>query len=89
MNVGIQELTALRTITPAEFETAKQTFKGHLSRHYTSNWRRLEDRTKSLFYLGRTFEDYSAQIDSITLEQVQAAVTAALKTPLTFVVKGG
>lgn len=44
---------------------------------------------KSLYYIGKTNEHFAQQVDNITLAQVQEAVAAALKTPLTFVAQGG
>lgn len=82
-------MNGLRTITPAELQLAKQALKGVLSRYYSNDSRRLEDRTKSLFYLGSTAEDYLARIDAVTLEQVQKAVADTLSSPLTFVARGG
>ena len=87
--MAARELSALRTVTPAEVELAKQTLKGKLTRNNTATWRRLEERTKSLYYLGATNEHINSQIDALTPAQVQAAVDAALKTPLTFVTRGG
>ena len=49
----------------------------------------MEERTKSLYYLGQTNEHLSSQIDALTLAEVQGAVEAALKSPLTFVTRGG
>lgn len=82
-------MIALRNITPAELELAKQTLKGRLNRNSDSAWRRLEERVKSLYYLGETNENLSSRIDALTLAEVQAAVEATLKTPLTFVTRGG
>ena len=85
----MRELAGLRSVTPAELELAKQSLKGRLSRNNVSTWRRLEERTKAAYYLGRTNEHVAAEIDSLTVDQVQAAVEGALKTPLTFVSRGG
>lgn len=68
---------------------AKSTLKGRLNRSNTSSWKRLEERTKSLYYLGQTNEHLTSQIDALTLAEVQGAVEAALKSPLTFVTRGG
>jgi predicted Zn-dependent peptidase len=87
--VAAHELSSLRSVTAAEVELAKQTLKGRLNRSNSSTWRRLEERTKSLYYLGSTNEHVASQIDALTVEQVQSAVSAALKTPLTFVTRGG
>jgi predicted Zn-dependent peptidase len=79
----------LRNITGAELEIAKNTLKGKLSRNNSSTWRRLEERTKSLYYIGQTNEHIGSQIDGLTVSQVQEAVEASLRTPLTFVTRGG
>lgn len=70
-------------------ELAKQTLKGRINRNNTSTWRRLEERSKSLYYLGATNEQIASQIDALTVAQVQAAVETALRSPLTFVTRGG
>lgn len=70
-------------------ELAKQTLKGRLNRNNVSTWRRLEERTKSLYYLGQTNENLNAQIEALTAGEVQAAVEKALKTALTLVARGG
>lgn len=68
---------------------AKSTLKGRLNRSNTSSWKRLEERTKSLYYLGQTNENLTSQIDALTLGEVQSAVETTLKSPLTFVTRGG
>lgn len=70
-------------------ELAKQTLKGRINRNNNSSWRRLEERSKSLYYLGATNEQIASQIDALTVAQVQAAVETALRSPLTFVTRGG
>jgi len=87
--VAAHELSSLRNITGAEVELAKQTLKGKINRNNVATARRLEERTKSLYYIGATNENISSQIDALTVAQVQSAVDAALKTPLTFVTRGG
>ena len=89
MNVAAHELSALRTVSPADLELAKQSLKGKLNRTYTSTAKRLEDRVKSLYYTGATNEHISSQIEAVTVAQVQEAVEKALKTPLTVVARGG
>jgi len=79
----------LRNISGAEIEIAKQTLKGRLNRNNIISWKRLEERTKSLYYLGQTNENVASQIDAITVAQVQEAISKAIKTPLTFVARGG
>ncbi len=87
--MAAHELSSLRNITGAEVELAKQTLKGKINRNNVATARRLEERTKSLYYIGATNENISSQIDALTVAQVQSAVDAALKTPLTFVTRGG
>lgn len=45
--------------------------------------------TKALYYLNETGVDQVKKIDSVTASSVQAAVSKALKSRLTFVVEGG
>ena len=68
---------------------AKQSLKGKLNRATSCSAKRLEERTKSLYYLGRTNENLGSEIEGVTLEQVQAAVGKTLGTPLTLVARGG
>ncbi len=89
MDVAAKELSELRNISNAELEIAKNTLKGKLSRHNSSTVKRLEERTKSLYYTGKTNEHIGSQIDGVTVAEVQAAVALALKSPLTFVSRGG
>jgi hypothetical protein len=67
---------------------AKQALKGRLNRELASVGKRLEERTKALYYLGKTNESLS-EIDNISASQVQEAVSNALRTPLTLVARGG
>lgn len=69
--MAAKELSQLRNITPAEFELAKQTLKGKISRASISAVRRLEERTKSLYYLSQTNDNIESQIDALTVAQVQ------------------
>jgi len=66
LDVAAKELSGLRNITGAEVEIAKQTLKGRLNRSNIVSWKRLEERTKSLYYLGQTNENVASQIDAIT-----------------------
>ena len=68
---------------------AKQALTGRISRSYASTAKRLEERTKSLYYTGRTNEDLNERIRSVSASQVQEAVSNALRSPLTLVCKGG
>lgn len=70
-------------------ELAKQTLKGKINRNNTNTSKRLEERAKSLYYVGNTNENLTTQIDSATLEEVQQAVNLALKSNLTYVSRGG
>ena len=83
------ELAGIKGSSAAEIELAKQTLKGKVKRQNSETWRRLEDRTKSLYYLGRTNEDFSSQVDAVSADQVLAAIDSALKSPLTFLAQGG
>lgn len=89
VEIAAAELSGLRSASASEVQLAKQTLKGRLNRDWASTWRRLEDRTKSLYYNGSTNENISNSIDAVTPEQVQAAIENALRTPLTFVAHGG
>lgn len=60
-----------------------------MNRHNNNAAHRLEERTKSLFYTGATLDNFSTLVDAITINQVQEAVTKALKSKLTFVAQGG
>ena len=87
--MGARELAGLRNFSGADLELAKQTLKGRLNRSNVNSWKRLEERTKSLYYLGQPNENLNSQIDALTVAQVQEAVEKAFKTPLTFVARGG
>ena len=89
MNVGAKVLSELRNVSENDVAIAKSILKARLGKVYTSDWRRLEDRTKSLFYTGKVNEDYIQQIDGITASDVEKAVSKALRTPLTLVAQGG
>ena len=89
LDVAVNELNGLRNVTSAEVELAKKSLRGKINRDLDNNWRRLEDRTKAAYYLGRPNENLATQVDSVTDAQVQAVVEAALRTPLTFVAQGG
>ncbi len=89
LDVAAKELSGLRNISGADLELAKQTLKGRLNRANVSSWKRLEERTKSLYYLNQTNENLNSQIDALTAAQVVEAVEKAFKTPLTFVARGG
>ena len=54
MNAAANELSELRNASSSEVDAAKLALKGNLLRYYTKNYRRLEDRAKSLYYLGDT-----------------------------------
>lgn len=87
--MAAKELSGLRTVSAADLELAKQSLKGKINRASTSSAKRLEERVKSLYYLGATNEHLASQIDTVTAEQVQAAVAHALKSQLTLVARGG
>ena len=82
-------MSELRNASESDVAAAKAILKARLGKVYTCDWRRLEDRTKSLFYNGKVNEDYIQQIDAITASDVQNAVAKALRSPLTFVAQGG
>lgn len=73
----------------ADVELAKQSLKGRLNRTYSCANKRLEDRTKALYYTGQTNENISSEIDAVSASQVQEAVASALRSKLTFVTRGG
>lgn len=82
-------MNALKTVSEAEVELAKAVLKARLGNHLSCNWKRLEERTKSLYYRGNTGENYAAEIDAITAADVNNAVSKALGSPLTLVAQGG
>lgn len=79
----------MKNITAAEVELAKQSLKAKVALEHTSSWKRLEDRIKSLVYTGSAQTDFGSAIDSVSVSDVQNAVTQTLKTPLTLVAQGG
>jgi predicted Zn-dependent peptidase len=79
----------LKNVTAAEVELAKQSLKARVTLEHTSSWRRLEDRIKSVVYTGNAQTEFISAIDSVSVSDIQNAVTQALKTPLTFVAQGG
>lgn len=79
----------MKNITAAEVELAKQSLKARVAIEHSSSWRRLEDRIKSLVYTGSAQTEFGSAIDSVSVTDVQNAVSQALKTPLTFVAQGG
>lgn len=89
LNVAANTIVGLKDISVADVELAKQSLKARFNLNNACTARRLEDRTKALYYLGRTNENVSSEIDGVTLEQVQAAVSKSLRSPLTFVARGG
>eukprot|EP00919_Chromeraceae_sp_WS-2016_P046121 GHVR01109655.1.p1 GENE.GHVR01109655.1~~GHVR01109655.1.p1 ORF type:complete len:113 (-),score=4.09 GHVR01109655.1:1354-1692(-) len=52
LDVAAKEMSGLRDISNKDLELAKQSLKGRFSKVYTSDWRRIEDRSKALFYTG-------------------------------------
>lgn len=89
LDVAVTELNGLRSASTAEVELAKKSLRARLNRDFDNSSKRLEDRTKSLYYLNRPNEDLLAQVESVSEDQVRSAVEAALKTPLTLVAQGG
>jgi predicted Zn-dependent peptidase len=89
LDVAARELAGLRNISEADLQLAKQSLKGRINRNNLSTAKRLEWKTKTLYYLGQTNENLASQIDGVTLAQVQEAVANSLKTPLTYVSRGG
>lgn len=79
----------MKNVTAAEVELAKQSLKARVTLEHSSSWRRLEDRIKSLVYTGSAQTDFGSAIDSVSVTDIQNAVSQALKTPLTFVAQGG
>lgn len=79
----------MKNVTAAEVELAKQSLKARVTLEHTSSWRRLEDRIKSVVYTGNAQTEFISAIDSVSVSDIQNAVTQALKTPLTFVAQGG
>ena len=63
--------------------------KARLAKEFTCSWKRLEERTKSVYYAGNAGENYRSQIDSVSASDVNNAVSQALGTPLTLVGHGG
>ena len=68
---------------------AKETLKARIALEHTTSWRRLEDRTKAVFYNGASQANFTEGIDKVSAADVQNAVSQALKTPLTLVAQGG
>lgn len=89
VSVAANELSQLKNVTAAEVELAKQSLKARVNLEHSSSWRRLEDRIKSLVYTGSAQADFVSAIDSVSVTDIQNAVSEALKTPLTFVAQGG
>jgi predicted Zn-dependent peptidase len=89
VHIAARELATLRDASSADIELAKQALKGRINRSFASTARRLEERTKSLYYLGSTNEDISSQIDNVSASQVAEAITNSLRSKLTFVARGG
>jgi predicted Zn-dependent peptidase len=83
------ELSELRNASSADVDAAKNALKGTYMRYYTKDHRRLEDRTKSLYYLGDTRENYSQAIDSVSHSEVIEAVNRALSSKVTILAQGG
>jgi len=52
-------------------------------------WRRLEDRTKGVYYTGEPQDNLSQIIDNTSSSEIQDAVNRALSSPLTLVAQGG
>lgn len=67
---------------------AKKSLKGRINRTLSSTAKRLEDRTKELYYTGSTNNIYNL-IDGVSVNEVVEAVTKTFKSPLTFVTRGG
>ena len=59
-------MSELRNVSNNEVEIAKQTLKARISTENTVSWKRLKDRTKSLFYNGSTQENIIDLIDQVT-----------------------
>lgn len=57
----------MKDVSTAEVELAKQSLKGKISRENNCTTRRLEERTKSLYYLGETNENLINEIDSVSI----------------------
>lgn len=79
----------MRDLSGADVELAKQSLKGRLNRTYANPEKRLEDRTKALYYTGRTNEALNNDIDAVSASEIQDAVSQALRSKLTFVSRGG
>ena len=62
---------------------------GRLGRMFANSGKRLEERTKCVYYLGKAYENYNTLIDGVTAADVQNAVAKALSSPLTLVLQGG
>lgn len=60
VNVGATTLNALRTVSEAEVDLAKAVLKARLGSELSCSWKRLEERTKSLYYRGETGENFAA-----------------------------
>lgn len=87
--VAAKGISELRNVSSAEVEIAKQTLKARITLEHTTSWKRLEDRTKALFYSGSAQVDFVEAINKITVQDVKTAVSQAIKTPLTLVAQGG
>ena len=60
LEVATKELKGLKDISGSAFESARTNLKGRLNRANACTATRLADRTKSLYYLGKTNEDLSS-----------------------------
>lgn len=89
INVGAKAISGLRGISQNELELAKASLKITLGKAYNTTWKKLEDRTKAQYYTGSPRDEWKSEINNVTLEQVQGAVSQALQSPLTLVAQGG
>jgi predicted Zn-dependent peptidase len=89
LRAAATELAGLRNVSNEEVELAKNALKGQLLKYYTKDWRRIEDRAKSLYYLGDTRENYAQSIASVSHSEVVNAVRKALSSRVTIVAQGG
>ena len=89
MNATAETLNKLKNASDAEIEIAKGWLKAKLRRKFTSAPTRLLFNSKMQHYAKQPGDNYADIIDQISPADVRAAVSAAVKSPLTLVVNGG
>jgi len=87
----VGEIKGLTQKIPAdELQRAKNILKSDILRALERQQDRVEESVKNIKTFGRlTFQDYAAEIDKVTGEQVNSAVAKILSGNPTFVAEGG